>query len=278
MSNHHLPDCQECGNEAASSFGPDGSMLCAICRTAAETLEATEAGDPTVWIMQGDNGEQVNITASMMVPPPYVPPATWVVTPDGEVSRNPAAAPTLVVEVGEKGPAWLPTLLDTLLAEAINRPLDMSVFYGNVPERRVTGAGDVVDGEVLTARTWLPDDDLILTPGGECHYAEVPDVDLPGMWSRSDFMGGQEVARGPAEPAEVEDVVNHPSHYTSHPSGVECITITEHMGFNLGNAMKYIWRCDLKLDAIKDLKKARFYVDREIAKRERQLAAHDNQG
>ncbi|QXN73789.1 hypothetical protein SEA_SOSEPH_46 [Mycobacterium phage SoSeph] len=73
------------------------------------------------------------------------------------------------------------------------------------------------------------------------------------------------------EPAE--DVVNHPSHYTSHPSGVECITITEHMGFNLGNAVKYIWRCDLKRDAIEDLRKARFYVDREIAKRERQLDA-----
>lgn len=64
--------------------------------------------------------------------------------------------------------------------------------------------------------------------------------------------------------------VNHPSHYTNHPSGVECITITEHMGFCLGNAVKYIWRADLKNDAIEDLKKARFYVDREIAKREQQ--------
>jgi len=51
------------------------------------------------------------------------------------------------------------------------------------------------------------------------------------------------------------DPVNHPSHYTDHPSGVECIEITEHMGFNLGNAMKYIWRCDLKKDAIEDLTK-----------------------
>ena len=66
----------------------------------------------------------------------------------------------------------------------------------------------------------------------------------------------------------VEDNVNHPSHYTSHPSGVECIQITEHMGFNLGNALKYIWRCDLKHDAIEDLKKAKFYIEREIAKRE----------
>lgn len=65
----------------------------------------------------------------------------------------------------------------------------------------------------------------------------------------------------------MHDDVNHPQHYTSHPSGVECIQITEHMGFNLGNALKYIWRCDLKRDAIQDLEKARFYLDREIARR-----------
>lgn len=65
------------------------------------------------------------------------------------------------------------------------------------------------------------------------------------------------------------DPVNHPSHYTQHPSGVECIQITEHMGFNLGNAVKYIWRADLKADAIEDLKKARWYIDRELQKREK---------
>lgn len=63
------------------------------------------------------------------------------------------------------------------------------------------------------------------------------------------------------------DMVNHPPHYTGHPSGVECIQITEHMGFCLGNAMKYIWRADLKADAIEDLRKAVWYIEREIAKR-----------
>jgi hypothetical protein len=67
--------------------------------------------------------------------------------------------------------------------------------------------------------------------------------------------------------AALPDPVNHPPHYTSHPSGVECIQITEHMGFNLGNALKYIWRADLKHDAVEDLRKARWYLDREIAKR-----------
>lgn len=63
------------------------------------------------------------------------------------------------------------------------------------------------------------------------------------------------------------DPVNHPEHYTSHPSGVECIQITEHMGFNLGNAIKYIWRADLKGAAIEDLEKAVWYVQREIERR-----------
>jgi len=69
------------------------------------------------------------------------------------------------------------------------------------------------------------------------------------------------------EAGRMTDMINHPTHYTSHPSGVECITITEHMGFNLGNALKYIWRADLKGDAITDLEKAAFYIAREIARR-----------
>lgn len=70
-----------------------------------------------------------------------------------------------------------------------------------------------------------------------------------------------------SETVHKHDPVNHPKHYTAHPSGVECIQITEHMGFNLGNAMKYIWRADEKNNAIEDLRKAVWYVQREIAKR-----------
>lgn len=68
---------------------------------------------------------------------------------------------------------------------------------------------------------------------------------------------------------EEDDVVNKPPHYTEHPSGIECIQVTEHMSFNLGNAIKYIWRCDLKKDAIEDLKKAKWYIEREIDRRAR---------
>jgi len=56
----------------------------------------------------------------------------------------------------------------------------------------------------------------------------------------------------------------HPKHYKEHPSGVECIDIAEHFGFNLGNAIKYIWRAGLKGDSLEDLKKAEWYLKRQI--------------
>jgi hypothetical protein len=65
----------------------------------------------------------------------------------------------------------------------------------------------------------------------------------------------------------MNDNVNNPKHYTDHPSGIECIQITEHMNFCLGNAVKYIWRADLKHDAIEDLQKAQWYLNQEINRR-----------
>jgi hypothetical protein len=62
------------------------------------------------------------------------------------------------------------------------------------------------------------------------------------------------------------DMVNHPPHYTSHPSGIETIQITEHMNFCLGNAIKYILRAELKGKKIEDLEKAVWYINREIAR------------
>ena len=77
------------------------------------------------------------------------------------------------------------------------------------------------------------------------------------------------VATEKIEKVEVDEV-NHPPHYTVHPSGVECIQVTEHMNFCLGNAMKYIWRAGLKCeDAVVDLQKAKWYIEREIARLEK---------
>jgi hypothetical protein len=60
------------------------------------------------------------------------------------------------------------------------------------------------------------------------------------------------------------DPINHPKHYTLHPSGVECIAIVEWMNFNRGNAVKYIWRAGEKGDVVEDLLKAIWYLNREI--------------
>jgi hypothetical protein len=68
---------------------------------------------------------------------------------------------------------------------------------------------------------------------------------------------------------QMTDNVNNPKHYNSHPSGIQAIQVTEHMNFCLGNAMKYIWRADLKHDAIEDLEKAVWYINREIERRKR---------
>ena len=72
------------------------------------------------------------------------------------------------------------------------------------------------------------------------------------------------------------DLVNHPPHYTSHPSGVECITITEHMNFNCGNAIKYIWRADEKGMSIEDLRKAEWYIIREIDRRTKAVSEENS--
>jgi hypothetical protein len=69
----------------------------------------------------------------------------------------------------------------------------------------------------------------------------------------------------------VSDQVNHPTHYTSHPSGVETIQITEFMSFCLGNVIKYVMRADYKTDRLEDLQKARWYLDREISREQSNL-------
>lgn len=65
---------------------------------------------------------------------------------------------------------------------------------------------------------------------------------------------------------EKHDAVHHPAHCTTHPSGVERIDIIEHMPFNIGSAVKYLWRLGKKDDAIQELEKARWYIDREIGR------------
>jgi hypothetical protein len=71
-----------------------------------------------------------------------------------------------------------------------------------------------------------------------------------------------------------DDAINHPKHYTNSKARcpdcnatVECITVAKHMGFCLGNVLKYVWRAGEKGDAVEDLKKAAWYLQCEINKR-----------
>lgn len=68
-----------------------------------------------------------------------------------------------------------------------------------------------------------------------------------------------------------EDMVNHPDHYGGEDNPLEVIKIIDHykLGFNLGNSIKYILRAENKEDHLGDLKKAQFYLNREIAKMEK---------
>jgi hypothetical protein len=68
------------------------------------------------------------------------------------------------------------------------------------------------------------------------------------------------------------DLVNHPPHYNNGPKcecgrTIECIDISRHHSFSIGNALKYLWRCDFKGNAITDLKKALWYIQDEIKQR-----------
>lgn len=72
--------------------------------------------------------------------------------------------------------------------------------------------------------------------------------------------------------SDVTDMINHPPHYTQL-AGVECIDVTEQFNFCRGNAIKYLWRAGAKGDEIADLRKARWYVDREITRLEREATS-----
>jgi hypothetical protein len=96
---------------------------------------------------------------------------------------------------------------------------------------------------------------------------ETSDGLLPVLYkSRRFLINVEHVERiGPDEARHAsDDPVDHPRHYNQHPSGVEAIVICEHLNFCLGNAVKYILRADHKGSKIEDIQKARWYIDREL--------------
>lgn len=85
---------------------------------------------------------------------------------------------------------------------------------------------------------------------------------------RLKYLGKVITAKSPNSTIKQHDDINHPSHYTQ--GDIEVIDYIEDkkLGYRLGNVVKYVSRAGHKDDAIKDLKKARWYLNREIAKRE----------
>lgn len=99
-----------------------------------------------------------------------------------------------------------------------------------------------------------------------CEYIDIDEhLDPCSHCLKNDFSEFKDVQN-----YKSNDIVNHPKHYISHPSGIECIVIAEHHNFNIGNAFKYLWRLGLKdgNDDITDLKKAIWYLQRELQRRE----------
>lgn len=95
-----------------------------------------------------------------------------------------------------------------------------------------------------------------------CHVAFMDESIPAKAWADTEDLT---LYTQPLEP-DPADPVDHPAHYTSDPSGVECITVTRHRNFNIGNAIKYLWRAGLKNDQthIEDLEKAIWYIRDEI--------------
>ena len=83
--------------------------------------------------------------------------------------------------------------------------------------------------------------------------------------ARARTSGARDTFMAPADPI-------NPAHYRSHPSGVECIEVIEALPYNVGAAIKYLWRAGLKTaDPLEDLKKALWHVNREIARLEKPI-------
>lgn len=96
------------------------------------------------------------------------------------------------------------------------------------------------------------------------HYIDTGRYLQPGeAWTTNQVLITYPGVVSRTEPADDSDPVEHPNHYT-RINGLECIEVTRHFNFCLGNAIKYIWRAGHKGDAVQDLRKAIQYLEFEI--------------
>lgn len=112
----------------------------------------------------------------------------------------------------------------------------------------------------------------LIAPETTCSAcAEIPPMGTPsGVSAPGQAPGSDAVGSGTPAPArDGSDPVNRPAHYLLHPSRVECIDISEWLGGNLAQAFQYVWRHPHKGRPVEDLRKAQWYLRREIGRRAR---------
>lgn len=124
------------------------------------------------------------------------------------------------------------------------KPLDINSLMGDILEERDKAVHDLTGQGIRQVRV----------QGGPVHLHDSASP-TPGPYD-------DQPVSSATQPVE-EDAIN-PSHYRRHPSGIECIEITRHLNFNVGNAIKYLWRHMDKGDPVENLKKAQWYIDDEI--------------
>lgn len=138
--------------------------------------------------------------------------------------------------------------------------------------RKPFGSGVQVSSAEGRGNIWIPDImDKFNNGVYEVECANEKSYRLKGMNLAIDedwlVLNSKAPELKPLSKAE-NSAVDHPRHYTSHPSGIEAIEICRHDNFNCGNAMKYIFRRGKKDDEIQDLKKAIWYLNDEVKRLE----------
>lgn len=121
----------------------------------------------------------------------------------------------------------------------------------------------------MTKESTFADYRCRLSFGGIDHLPHDWMGTLAGRLFRCDGRPAGTYAESLSSPqTESHDPVNHPSHYTSHPSGIECIEVIGSMSFPIGSAIKYLWRADEKGAPVEDLKKAIWFINYRITQLE----------
>lgn len=143
--------------------------------------------------------------------------------------------------------------------------LDLVIWLGRRPDTEGTLRGRYVPSG---GGFWGPKEIPDSSDGWEIPELIFSGYGLTEAVVRADLTALRKHGPGQDPAANDLDLVNHPPHYKT--GGIETIDFIEAkaLGYHLGNVVKYITRADHKGTPLQDLKKARWYLDREIARLE----------